>query len=237
LCLFLYSPLGGKHMRRSFALGSLLLALACFLSSTLMDPTAALGVTKKKSAAKKGASSGSSDREKKLLAWTTPYPTAYAVSRPDFSIRGTVTDFKQAKGEYEVHVLPLEVLKNPHHYITLEHYKKGITLRLPLSKGELKNLRKGGMLEYNKYSKEIGGKTVGHAKLISEQEYTEFKPRDVAPVAYLTKQGMEPEQLANALTGTLLYQGPIEKPEELKKSLNTLSSHSDAKVSQKAKGI
>jgi hypothetical protein len=228
-------------MRRSLALGSLFLALTCFVSSNLIGPSAALGAVKKRRGAKKEApSAGPTEREKKLLGWTTSYPTSYAVERPDFFIRGTVVDFKPVpatKGEYEINVLPIEVMNNPNHYITLDHYKNGITLRLPLSKGELKILRKGGTIEYNQYSKEIPGQEMGHAKLISSENYTEFKPYNVAPVAYLSKPGMEPEQLANALTGTLLYSGPIDKTEELKTSLNALSSNSDANISQKAKEL
>jgi len=226
------------HLRRT-ALGGVLVALFCFTATSFVSPTT-FAATKKKRAAKKAApSAGPSEKEKKLLAMTASYPTSYAIDRPDFFIRGTVVDYKQVPSskEYDINVLPLEVMNNPNHYIKLEHYKTGMTIRLPLSKAELKIVKPGSVVEYNQYSKEIPGQVMGHAKLISQENYTEFKPYDVAPVAYLSKPGMEPEQILNALTGSLAFPGAIAKTEELKTALATLSSDKDATIAAKAKEL
>src|SRR3990167_2850529 len=73
-------------------------------------------------------------REKKLLAWKNDWPDSYAVDQADFFVRGTVIDFKEIpkSKEWEVTVLPLEVLSNPNHYVTMDHFKNGLTLRLAL---------------------------------------------------------------------------------------------------------
>src|SRR4030095_14407884 len=226
------------HFRRT-ALGSLFLAALCLLGTSFVSTPTALAAKKKRAAKKEKPSAGPSEREKKLLGWTTSYPSSYAIDRPEFFIRGTVVDFKQIPGskEYDINILPLEVMSNPNHHISLDHYKNGVMIKLPLSKEELKILKPGSVVEYNQYSKEIPGQEMGHAKLISQENYTEFKPYDVAPVAYLSKPGMEPEQLLNALTGSLLFKGPIAKTDELKTALSGLSSNKDSTISQKAKEL
>src|SRR4030095_4536414 len=226
------------HFRRT-ALGSLFLAALCLLGTSFVSTPPALAAKKKRAEKKEKPSAGPSEREKKLLGWTTSSPSAYAIDRPDYFIRGTVTDFKQVAGskDYEISALPLEVMSNPQHYVSLEHYKTGITFKLPLNKAELKILKPGSVIEYNQYSKEIPGQEMGHAKLISQENYTEFKPYDVAPVAYLSKPGMEPEQILNALTGSLLFRGSIPKTEELKTALATLSKDKDAAIAAKAKEL
>jgi hypothetical protein len=222
------------------ALGGLFLALFCFTAISLFVIPTADAAKKKSQAAKKAApGAGPSEKEKKLLAFTTSYPSSYAIGRPDFFIRGTVVNFNKVPGtkEYKINLLPLEVMKNPNHYIKLDHYKKGIEVRLHLSEGELKTLRPGAVVEYNQYSKEVPTQTMGHAKLISTEDHTEFKPFNVAPVAYLTKSGMEPEQLINALTGSLLYGGPIDKTDKLKTALAGLSSNKNPTIAKKAKEL
>jgi len=219
------------------ALGGLFLALFCFTATTFFVTSTAQAAKKRSQAAKKAPAGGPSEKERKLLAMSTSYPSSYNVDRPDFSLRGTVVNFKKAGKEYQINLLPLEVLKNPQHYLKLDHYKKGITIRLPLTEGERKILKPGAVVEYNQWSKEVPTQTIGHAKLISTEDHMEFKPFDVAPVAYLTKTGMEPEQLINALTGSLLYSGPIDKTDKLKKALAGLSNNKDAAIAKKAKEL
>jgi len=187
----------------------------------------------------KGPADEPTERQKKLLGWTSAFPTTWTYTTPDFFIRGAVTDFKKVAGsrETEITILPIEVMSNPQHHIKEEHYRDGVTIRLELMPSEEKGLKKGGVVEYNQYSKEIPTEAVGHAKLIKAEIHQDFKPYDISPVAYITKPGMEPEQTLNALKGILLYQGSVEKTDELKTSLASLSKSKDTNVSTTAKQV
>jgi hypothetical protein len=222
--------------RRTMIIGSFLVT-SLFLVTVLANSSTAFAAKKKHGSAKKEVITGPSEREKKLLGWTSVYPTAYTFTRADFFIRGAIADFKQdpQSKQWDVSILPIEVINNPMHYITLDHYKNGITLRLDLNSYEVKALKKGVVVEYNQYSKEIPSQQTGHAQLISSENYTEFKPYNISPVAFLNKPGMEPEQVVNVLKGVFLYSGKVEKDEVLKSSLVNLSSNSNSTVSEEAK--
>lgn len=223
-------------MFRRIALGGLFLAaFSLVFSNFFAVPTA--DAAKKKRGVKKEAPVSAQEREKKILGWTSDYPTAWTYTRPDFFVRGTVLDFKQVPDskEWEILILPIEVLNNPQHHITMEHFKNGVAIRIELQPSEKRGLKKGGVVEYNQYSKEFTAQDVGHAKLISQENFTDFKPYDVSPVAYITKPGMEPEQMVNAIRGVLLYNGSVPKDDALKTSLSALAKHNDPTVAQPAK--
>ncbi len=207
-----------KHLKKIGFLAVLFLVAAFVLGSNTQ------AATKKKGAAKKEASGVVTAREKKLLAWKNDWPDSYAIHNPDFFVRGALVDYKQIPNskEWEVTLLPLEVVENPNHYITMDHFKNGLTFKTELNPNEIKQAKKGGVVEYNHYSKEIPGEAQGHARLVSTEIHSEFKPYDAPPVAYLTKPGMEPEQINNAIKGALLYSGNINKDDKLK---NSLASH------------
>ena len=204
-------------------LGKIRILVVLFLGINFILSTPLIGADKKSEA----TSGKITARQKKLLAWKNDWPDSYAVDQADFFVRGTVIDFKEVpkSKEWEIVILPLEVLSNPNHYVTMDHFKNGLTLRLALHSSEVKQLKKGGIVEYNHYSKEIPGKQTGHAKLVATENHTEFRPYDVAPIAYLTNPGLEPEQIHNAIRGILLYNGEIQVDENLKKRLAALSKN------------
>ncbi len=224
--------------RNKIVFWSALVLVVSFLSQVPQLDAA----TKKGKGGKKGAVVSKAAREKKILGWTSDFPTSYAVNdKADFFIRGTVLDFAPVEGtkekQWQLQVLPIEVLNNPMHYVTLEHFKGGLPLRLNLNRSDLKDLKKGGVVEFNQYSKEIPGETMGHAQLINTEEHREFKAYDTAPVSYLSKTGLEPEQIINAVRGALLYQGEIQKDDALKASVASLTRHKQASLSQEAKKL
>ncbi|MFO1518292.1 MAG: hypothetical protein U1F57_01295 [bacterium] len=227
-------------MFRRLTLGAL---LAAALSLTLNGFVATPNVyaAKKKVAAKskkaKTPEGEPSERQKKLLGWTSVYPTAYTYMTADYFIRGTVADFKQLgkTREWEITILPIEVMNNPMHHITEETYKNGIAIKLELSPSELKGLKQGGIVEFNQYEKELPTEDKGHAKLVKAEIHQEFKPYDTSPIAYLSKPDMEPEQYVNAIRGVLMYKGGIDKSDTVKTSLASLTKSKDSNLSQKAK--
>src|SRR4030095_6795818 len=78
-------PLINKTKRHSMrlkrtALGSLFLALFCFTATSLFVTPTADAAKKKSQAVKKAApGAGPSEKEKKLLAMSTSYPSSYAI--------------------------------------------------------------------------------------------------------------------------------------------------------------
>jgi len=224
-------------MRRIIFGGLILAALSFIATNVIHTPT--VEAAKKKRASKKvsKAADEPTERQKKMLGWTSAFPTTWTYTTPDFFVRGTVLDFKKVEGsrETEIIILPIEVMNNPVHHIKDEHYKNGIPVRLELSGSEKGGLKKGGVVEFNQYSTEIPTEAMGHAKLVKAEIHQDFKPYDISPIAYLTKPGLEPEQVTNAIIGVLIYQGSIEKNDEVKKSLAAHSKHKDATLSQKAK--
>lgn len=229
--------------------------LSVFLASASLSSVVSAAIPPAKKATKKSSKkqgsktkkeetkSGMSAREKKILGWTSDYPTSYAVNKPEFFVRGTVLDFKKVSEDpkdknYELQILPIEVVQNPQHYITMEHIKNGVSVKLEISKTEEKILKKGMTVEYNYYTKDLPPEDpTKKAQLISSENHTEFMPYDVPPVAYLSKQGLEPEQIANALRGILIYEGQIKKDEQLKTALTDLSKNSDSTLSENAKKL
>ena len=231
-------------MSRRFRIAALSVSLLAAFSFSNLVSSEALAAKKAKSS--KSAKAGKkvkevpgvvTEREKKILGWTSDYPTAYTYTTPDFFIRSTVVDFKQIPNskEWEVNLLPIEVMNNPMHHVTMKHFKEGIVVKLELMPKEMKGLRKGGIVEFNQYSKEIAGDQKGYAKLVKQEIYTEFKPYGTSPVAYLNKPGMEPEQVANAIQGMLIYEGSIDKGEPVKTALASFSKDKNPELSAKAK--
>lgn len=225
-------------MKKSISKLSVALALA-FGFTSLHFSTVAEAKPPKKAATSKTASKAEVARQKKLLAKTTEYPTAYSVTYPDVNMRAAVVDFKPSdkKGEIELTLYPIEMLGNPHHYVTMDHFKNGLTLKVSMNAAKQKELKKGGVLELNQYSKETPTSEVGGAKLISTQTFTESNFYDVAPIAYIAKAGFEPEQVFNAIRAALLFEGKIEPKPELKTALENLSKSKDAQLSQEAQKL
>ncbi len=224
------------------SLKKLTLIVPVALALILAGPfTSGYAAGKKGTGSKKAkAPSGPTERDKKLLGWTSNYPTSYAVNdQADIFFRGTIAEVKPVEGSkaLEIRALPLEVLNNPMHYITLAHYKNGISVKITPSSSEKKLLKPGAVIEYNRYSKEVPSEAMGHARLISTENHLEFKPYDASPVVYLLKTNLEPEQYNNALQGALLYTGSIDKTDELKTRLETLAKNTNAELSQNAKKL
>ena len=207
-------------------------ALGLSLATSL--PAAPKKHTKAKASAK-----AEPKKEAKLLAKTADYPSSYDERYPEILLRATVVDFKplETNKEFELTLLPLEVLKNPNHFVKMDHYKNGITLKLPLLQHNKEQLKKGGVLEVNQYTKDIPGETVGKAQLISTEFHQEVETFDVSPIAYLTHPGFESEQMLNAMKGILIFQGSIAKSDELKKTLDTLSKDKNSELSETAKKV
>jgi len=221
-------------MRRIALVSLLMAAFSLVITPSVFTPSAQAA----KKVAKKGKVKVSeAQRQKKLLGWTSDFPTAYTYTTPDFFIRGAVVDFKQVphESEWEILVLPIEVINNPMHHVKMENFKNGLPIRLELSAAERKGLKKGGLIEFNQYSRELPSDDKGHAKLIKSEIHTEFKTYDTPPVAYLAKPGLEPEQIVNAIRGIIIYRGDIEKTEEIKTALASLSKNSNPAISKEAK--
>jgi hypothetical protein len=225
---------------KRIVLGGLFLAVFSFTFSGAVH-TPNVEAAKKRVSSKKATKTPDepTERQKKLLGWTSAFPTTWTYTTPDFFIRGTVMDYKKVVGSREtsITILPIEVMDNPQHHIKEEHYRDGVTIQLELMPSEEKGMKKGGVVEYNQYSKEIPTEAVGHAKLVKAEIHQDFKPYDISPVAYITKPGMEPEQTLNALKGILLYQGSIEKTDDLKNALASLTKNKDPNISQTAKQV
>jgi len=218
------------------ALFALILSLTLFGAGFHSSPVLA---AKKKVSKKATKTDVAWERKKKLLGLTSEFPTYYAAKNPNFFVRGALIDYKQTPNskEWELLVLPLEILNNPNHYITLDHYKTGIPIKLELSSADARQLKKGAVIEYNFYTKEIPGEQQGHARLIQEEIHEEFRPYGTSPVAYLSKADLEPEQKLNAIKGCLLYAGNIEKDETTQSSVAKLSTDKNPELSAEAKKL
>ncbi|MBF0492975.1 MAG: hypothetical protein HQM15_09360 [Deltaproteobacteria bacterium] len=215
------------------------LALLLGLNLVLVSPLSpSVWAAKKKHAVQGKASTKFGPREKKLLGWTSDYPIGYEVKNPNFFVRGSVQSFEKVEGkgkEYNISILPIEVLNNPHHYITLDHYKNGIPIKVELSSGDAKQLKVGGTIEYNFYTKEVDTGGTGHARLISDEIHAECKPYNIAPIAYLSKTTiLEPEQSLNVLRGILLYEGKIEVDGTTKTTLASLRKSKNKEIAEDA---
>ncbi len=220
----------------SRVLFAIVLSLTLFGAGFQAKPVFA---AKKKVAKKAPKTDVAWERKKKLLGLTSEFPTYYAAKNPNFYVRGALVEYKQIPNskEWELLVLPLEVLNNPNHYVTLDHYKTGLPIKLELSSAEARQLKKGAVIEYNFYTKEIPGEQQGHARLIQEEIHSEFKPYDTSPVAYLSKTDLEPEQKLNAIKGCLLYAGNIQKDEATQSSVAKLSTDKNTELSSEAKKL
>lgn len=224
-------------MFRHIYKGALIFAsLSLVLSFSASDALAA----KKAKASKKeesGSIWGVAPRQKKMLGWSSDYPTAWTYTRPDFFVRGTVMDYKKNGKEYEILILPIEVVNNPQHHIKLEHYKAGIPVTAELGNEVVKNLKKGGVIEFNQWSKEVAGQKQGAATLVNSENHTDVVCYDTAPVAYLNKTDLQPEQMINVIKGIMVYGGNAAKDDGLKNQLAALAKNSNPEISAEAKQI
>ncbi len=225
-------------MLRRISRGVLILTSFAFIFSLSNSP--AIAASKK--AAKKEKDEaiwGVAPRQKKMLGWSSDYPTAWTYTRADFFIRGTVLDFKKSTNgkDYDITILPIEVLNNPQHHVTLDHYKNGITVTAELGHEILKNLRKGGIIEFNQWSKEIPGQKQGAATLVNSENHTDIQCYDTAPVAYLGKTDLQPEQMINAIKGIMVYGGSAAKDQGVQTQLAALAKAPVPDVSKEAKQI
>lgn len=213
------------------------LALFLGLNIFLVNPVTAPVWAAKKKAAVKAKASKIGPREKKLLGWTSDYPIAYEVKNPNYFVRGSILSFEKGEGKnYNLVVLPIEILNNPHHFLTLDNYKNGIAIKTPLSSADVKQLKVGGTIEYNFFTKEVDTGGTGHARLISDEIHLECKTYDVSPVAYLAKTTvLEPEQALNVIKGINLYEGAIESSPEAKANLAKWSKSKDVALAAEAK--
>ena len=225
-------------MFRNFYKGALIaISLSLIFVFSSSDALAAKKAKKPKEAA--GSIWGVAPRQKKMLGWSSDYPTAWTYTRADFFLRGTVLDYKKTPDgkEYEILILPIEVVNNPQHHVKLEHYKEGITVNAALSNGIAKNLKKGGVIEFNQWSKEIAGQKQGAATLVNTENHTDVQCYDTAPVAYLNKADLEPEQMINVIKGVITYGGNGTQDNSLKSQLSALAKSSNPDVSNEAKKI
>ncbi len=219
-------------MFRRITQGILIFTSLCLALS--FSPLEAQSASKKVKKAKEETIWGVAPRQKKMLGWTSDYPTAWTYTRADFFIRGAVVDYKKNGKQYEILVLPIEVMSNPQHHVKLEHFKNGITV---IAENEPKNLKKGGIIEFNQWSKEIPGQKQGAATLVNSENYTEVACYDTAPVAYLSKTDLQPEQMINAIKGIMLYGGNAANDQNVKSQLALLSKAPVPDVSSEAKKI
>ncbi len=220
-------------MFRSISKGALLIASLSLILS--FSGSEALAASKKaKKAPKEEAIWGVAPRQKKMLGWSSDYPTAWTYTRADFFIRGAVLDYKKNGKQYEILVLPIEVINNPQHHVKLEHFKNGITVMMDV---EPKNIKKGGVIEFNQWSKEIPGQKQGAATLVNSENHTDVVCYDTAPVAYLSKTDLQPEQMINAIKGIMLYGGNAANDQNVKSQLAVLAKASVPDVSSEAKKI
>lgn len=216
-----------------------LIAASLSLVFTFVSSDALAAKKKRKAKEESGSIWGVAPRQKKMLGWASDYPTAWTYTRPDFFIRGTVIDYKKSPNgkEYEILILPIEVVNNPQHHVKLEHYKNGITVNAALGSSIAKNLKKGGTIEFNQWSKEIPGQKQGAATLVNTENYLDVACYDTPPVAYLNKTDLQPEQMINVVKGIMTYGGNSAQDNSLKSQLAALAKSSNPEVSTEAKKI
>ncbi len=226
-------------MLRKLSKGLLVAAsLSLIFTFSSSDALAAKKKTKK-AKEESGSIWGVAPRQKKMLGWSSDYPTAWTYTRADFFLRGVVLDYKKMPDgkEYEILILPIEVVNNPQHHVKLEHYKNGITVNATLSGSIAKNLKKGGVIEFNQWSKEIPGQKQGAAMLVNTENHLDIQCYDTPPVAYLNKTDLQPEQMINVVKGIITFGGNTSQDTSLKSQLAALAKSSNPDVSTEAKKI
>lgn len=214
---------------------ALLSILAFSFIFSLSYPAATAASKKAKKAPKEESIWGVAPRQKKMLGWSSDYPTAWTYTRPDFFIRGTVVDYKKDGKDIEITILPIEVMNNPQHHVKLDHFKNGITVKT--ESNIVKNIKKGGVIEFNQWSREIEGQKQGAATLVNSENHTEVVCYDVAPVAYLSKTDLQPEQMINAIKGIMIFGGNAADDQNVKSQLAVLAKAPVPEVSSEAKKI
>ncbi len=155
---------------------------------------------------------------------------------PEFYLRGVMTQIQDlGKNQFSLTLLPLEVLANRQHYITLDLFKKGIPIQLTLKKAS-KNFVVGNIAELNQYYI-VHEEGTGNAKLIALEYRQDFQAYPASPAAYLNKTGLLDPQILNVLKGIALHQGPANDPTQLKEQLLKLTKHSNKEISSLAKQL
>jgi hypothetical protein len=200
--------------------------------------------TKKgRAAAKKPSSAGkiSSDpdsatvKEAALLKWG-PVKVPQTGKEYDFFMRGVVLDISPIKDQKEfftIKILPIEILENKERFITMDNYKSGVDITHRLAKQEMKDLKKGNIIEMKSWYETIDQGGTGHAKMVAYVYHADMLPYPKSAAPYVKLTDIEPEEQLNALTALELYSGNP-KEDGLKDALDALSSSPNPDVKAKA---
>lgn len=174
---------------------------------------------------------------KQVLAMTD-FAIPLRGKNPEFFVRGVIQSIQAiGQGQYQVSLLPIEVLKNPQHYINPERFAQGLSVNIRIIPKAKKNLEKGNIIELNQYYI-IHEEGKGAARLVALEFKQEVKAYPASSAAYVKKEGLNSMQTINALLGLTYSSDPkLSQDEELKKSIQNYKNSKDKALSMAASKV